>query len=95
MKKWDKKHSKNRNIRDGEELLSFIEEMVPKPVEKALAQFPKCSICFNEFKNKDQIRVLTKCKHPFHATCLDKWLTEFSATCPIDKQKVDPHSKIL
>ncbi|KAJ1570033.1 hypothetical protein HK096_005045, partial [Nowakowskiella sp. JEL0078] len=40
-----------------------------------------CSVCMEEFKIKDHIRVLS-CNHVFHKTCIDTWLTERSTLCP-------------
>ncbi|KAJ7963822.1 RING/U-box superfamily protein, putative isoform 1 [Quillaja saponaria] len=41
-----------------------------------------CSICFQDFKNEDLVRVLPKCGHFFHLNCIDKWLIR-QGSCPI------------
>ena len=46
-----------------------------------------CAICMEEFKDKDQTRILP-CKHLFHPQCIDPWLIERSSMCPLCKQSV-------
>lgn len=40
-----------------------------------------CSICYEDFKNDDPLRILT-CKHYFHDHCIDEWF-KINITCPI------------
>jgi len=40
-----------------------------------------CSICQQSFNDSDITRLLNTCKHIFHLTCIDTWLSEHS-TCP-------------
>ena len=40
-----------------------------------------CSICQQSFNDNDITRMLNSCKHIFHLTCIDTWLSEHS-TCP-------------
>ncbi|KAI8867389.1 hypothetical protein GQ42DRAFT_126814 [Ramicandelaber brevisporus] len=44
-----------------------------------------CSICIEEFSIGDQVRTLP-CRHKFHASCIDPWLSTTNATCPLCKQ---------
>ena len=43
-----------------------------------------CVICQCDFEAGDLQRVL-HCNHAFHAECVDRWLTQESAVCPICK----------
>ncbi|ANB14673.1 hypothetical protein AWJ20_2278 [Sugiyamaella lignohabitans] len=43
---------------------------------------PDCPICFESFKDGDILRILP-CKHRFHALCVDPWLLNSSALCPL------------
>jgi hypothetical protein len=42
----------------------------------------QCSICTEDFKVGEDVRVLP-CKHQFHPACIDPWLINVSGTCPL------------
>ena len=58
-----------------------------------------CSICLDELgvKRDGGLRRITRCNHLFHAVCIDRWLVEHSAYCPVCKQLciVSPPDTIL
>jgi hypothetical protein len=41
-----------------------------------------CSICTDEFKVGEQVRLLP-CNHRFHPSCIDPWLLNMNSTCPL------------
>jgi hypothetical protein len=41
-----------------------------------------CSICSEDFEHGQDVRLLP-CNHGYHPTCVDSWLLERSATCPL------------
>ncbi|OIV95050.1 hypothetical protein TanjilG_10870 [Lupinus angustifolius] len=41
-----------------------------------------CSICLSDYKSKEIVRCIPKCRHCFHAECIDKWL-RMNSSCPI------------
>ncbi|KAJ2083389.1 hypothetical protein H4R24_000866 [Coemansia sp. RSA 988] len=45
---------------------------------------PDCSICLLTYEVDDSARVLS-CGHVYHTDCIDHWLTQRSACCPICK----------
>ncbi|KAG2711802.1 hypothetical protein I3843_04G087400 [Carya illinoinensis] len=49
----------------------------------------ECAVCLSEFKEEEEIRRL-QCVHTFHKDCLDRWLQQCSATCPLCRTKVLP-----
>lgn len=41
----------------------------------------ECPICLGEFVDGEKVRVLPKCNHGFHVSCIDTWLGSHSS-CP-------------
>ena len=41
-----------------------------------------CSICTEDFKKGEDVRVLP-CNHKYHPACIDPWLLNVSGTCPL------------
>lgn len=48
----------------------------------------ECAVCLSEFEEKEQGRMLPKCKHCFHVECIDMWFHSHS-TCPLCRSPVD------
>ncbi|KAF4997347.1 hypothetical protein FGRMN_3932 [Fusarium graminum] len=48
-----------------------------------------CSICTEDFKMGEDVRVLP-CKHQFHPACIDPWLINVSGTCPLCRYDLRP-----
>ncbi|KAH7577849.1 hypothetical protein ACOSP7_001087 [Xanthoceras sorbifolium] len=42
----------------------------------------QCSICLGEYQEKEILRIMPKCGHNFHLSCIDIWLRKQS-TCPV------------
>ncbi|XP_020217052.1 RING-H2 finger protein ATL39 [Cajanus cajan] len=42
----------------------------------------QCVICLAEYKEKELLRIIPKCGHSFHLSCIDMWLRKQS-TCPV------------
>lgn len=52
---------------------------------------PFCAVCLDEIMYGDKFRRLPKCRHCFHAECIDAWLLSRS-TCPLCRNQVSlPH----
>lgn len=48
----------------------------------------ECVVCLSKFEDDEVLRLLPKCKHAFHLTCIDKWL-ESHSSCPLCRYKFD------
>ncbi|XP_057531775.1 E3 ubiquitin-protein ligase RING1-like isoform X2 [Amaranthus tricolor] len=42
----------------------------------------QCSICLGEYQEKEILRIMPKCSHSFHLSCIDPWLMK-QPTCPV------------
>ncbi|KAL5565503.1 hypothetical protein UlMin_028667 [Ulmus minor] len=42
----------------------------------------QCSICLGDYQEKEVLRIMPKCNHNFHLSCIDVWLRKQS-TCPV------------
>ncbi|KAI5864680.1 hypothetical protein GGS23DRAFT_459127 [Durotheca rogersii] len=54
------------------------------PPELLGTQGDTCAICIDTLEDDDDVRGLT-CGHAFHAVCIDPWLTNRRASCPLCK----------
>ncbi|GMI84219.1 hypothetical protein HRI_002091200 [Hibiscus trionum] len=54
----------------------------------------ECAVCLARFEPDELLRLLPKCKHAFHAECVDTWLDAHS-TCPLCRYRVDPEDILL
>ncbi|OVA02929.1 zinc finger protein [Macleaya cordata] len=46
-----------------------------------------CSVCLSEFQEDESLRLLPKCSHAFHLSCIDKWLKSH-ANCPLCRASI-------
>lgn len=49
----------------------------------------ECAVCLSALEHEEKVRLLPNCKHTFHVSCIDTWLTSHS-TCPVCRTKVEP-----
>ncbi|GKC13755.1 RING-H2 finger protein ATL7-like protein [Tanacetum coccineum] len=47
----------------------------------------QCTICLGEYQEKEVLRIMPKCGHSFHLSCIDLWLGKQS-TCPVCRLSV-------
>lgn len=79
--------------------LKLIDEKNPVSRFKTAAINPAsfsdtCAVCLSAFEDGEEVRKL-KCKHIFHKDCLDTWLQQDSATCPLCRNKVLPEEIVV
>ncbi|KAL2455443.1 putative RING-H2 finger protein ATL53 [Forsythia ovata] len=56
----------------------------------------ECVVCLSVFEEGEEVRKLPRCKHSFHAPCIDMWLYSHS-DCPLCRSPVErpvPHRNI-
>ncbi|KAI3451109.1 hypothetical protein Pfo_007774 [Paulownia fortunei] len=54
----------------------------------------ECRVCLSLYEEGDEVRKL-KCKHTFHKGCVDTWLQQDSATCPLCRRAVLPEEVVV
>lgn len=54
----------------------------------------ECAVCFSEFENDEQGRVLPRCEHAFHVECIDSWFLSVS-NCPICRTPVQTDVSVV
>ncbi|KAG1371680.1 E3 ubiquitin-protein ligase [Cocos nucifera] len=65
-----------------------IQELLPVcKYRKEQAQEHECSVCLSVFVDGEDVRQLPRCKHSFHAPCIDMWLYSHS-NCPVCRADV-------
>ncbi|XVF59776.1 hypothetical protein PTKIN_Ptkin07bG0303200 [Pterospermum kingtungense] len=55
------------------------------------SEIENCPICLEEYVNGDRLRVLPRCNHMFHKSCIEKWLQVPSLYCPICRDQILEH----
>ncbi|KAE8656263.1 putative DNA binding protein [Hibiscus syriacus] len=50
--------------------------------DEGLIEGTECSVCLNEFEEDETVRLLPKCNHAFHISCIDTWLRAH-VNCPL------------
>lgn len=75
-----------------------VQELVPEYMASDLIRHDEeshhhspemCSICLDEYAADEYVAELP-CGHVFHSSCIGKWLTERSSTCPLCKTDLMP-----
>ncbi|KAJ4829380.1 hypothetical protein Tsubulata_014523 [Turnera subulata] len=47
----------------------------------------ECAICLEDFKDEDSYKILSRCNHVYHQTCIDLWLVK-DRHCPLCRGSV-------
>jgi hypothetical protein len=70
---------------DEDDDVLFVKEERAFNLEVKRFKFQKCescSICFEDYKNGDDVGQFDQCEHTFHTLCLDQWLQK-KKDCPM------------
>ncbi|CAH9070250.1 unnamed protein product [Cuscuta epithymum] len=54
---------------------------------EGLTEGSDCSVCLTEFQEDESLRLLPKCSHAFHVSCIDTWLRSHK-NCPMCRAPV-------
>ncbi|KAE8727876.1 putative DNA binding protein [Hibiscus syriacus] len=54
---------------------------------EGLIEGTECSVCLNEFQEDERVRLLPKCNHAFHISCIDTWLRAHT-NCPLCRSQI-------
>lgn len=49
----------------------------------------ECPVCLSVFAEGEEVKQLGICKHSFHGSCIDMWLSSHS-NCPVCRASVAP-----
>uniref|UniRef100_A0A7C9DJC3 RING-type E3 ubiquitin transferase n=1 Tax=Opuntia streptacantha TaxID=393608 RepID=A0A7C9DJC3_OPUST len=58
-----------------------------KKLDGLVIEGSDCSVCLIEFEDGDDLRLLPKCSHAFHVSCIDTWLRSHK-NCPLCRAPV-------
>lgn len=68
-----------------------MEQLIPickyRKEDTKLQACSECAVCLSVFVDGEDLRQLPKCKHSFHADCIDMWLYSHS-NCPLCREAV-------
>jgi hypothetical protein len=76
--------SKHRDSTFTAETANEDEDDHPIPADLLPTTGDNCAICIELLEDEDEVRGLT-CGHCYHQTCIDPWLTQRRASCPLCK----------
>lgn len=70
-----------------EELVSFKYQKDEEAATAASVGSVECAVCLSMFEEGEEIKQLPRCKHSFHASCIDMWLSSH-LDCPICRSSI-------
>lgn len=79
---WRQRQARVAYLRARDQLLSVVERESVTSEHGSM-----CAICLDEFRRRDDLRRLPRCRHHFHAGCIDRWF-QSNMICPICRQPV-------
>lgn len=74
----------SREVHDDDDMDEDDQIQIAVPTEMLANPGDSCAICLDTLEENDDVRGLT-CGHAFHASCLDPWLINRRACCPLCK----------
>lgn len=81
----------NQSLGAGDTSSSRVMELIPvckyRKEDTSIQTCNECAVCLSVFVDGEDLRQLPKCKHTFHADCIDMWLYSHS-NCPLCREAV-------
>ncbi|KAG9442603.1 hypothetical protein H6P81_018457 [Aristolochia fimbriata] len=79
-----------RDAEPGTESLSDIPVLVVRSTGAPMSPYECecCPVCLGRFEVGEEYRQLPRCKHVFHRECIDRWLPNHSASCPVCRDRM-------
>nr|GMD91581.1 RING-H2 finger protein ATL54-like [Ipomoea batatas] len=59
-----------------------------REAEALLGKPAECAVCLNLFQAEDNLRIMPKCNHAFHVSCIDTWLKSHQ-NCPVCRAVIE------
>ncbi|XP_031127644.1 RING-H2 finger protein ATL54-like [Ipomoea triloba] len=59
-----------------------------REAEALLGKPAECAVCLNIFQAEDNLRIMPKCNHAFHVSCIDTWLKSHQ-NCPVCRAVIE------
>ncbi|XP_019173266.1 PREDICTED: RING-H2 finger protein ATL54-like [Ipomoea nil] len=59
-----------------------------KEAEAVVGKRAECAVCLNLFQEDDTLRIMPKCNHAFHVSCIDTWLKSHK-NCPVCRAVIE------
>ena len=72
---------------DGEKIIELVGSAAAYKYKKG-DQEEYCVVCLSKYEEGEEVRELPRCKHSFHAPCIDKWFLSH-LHCPLCRAPVD------
>uniref|UniRef100_A0A0D9X3G4 RING-type domain-containing protein n=1 Tax=Leersia perrieri TaxID=77586 RepID=A0A0D9X3G4_9ORYZ len=67
------------------QLVKAMPSLIFTKVQEDNSTSSSCAICLEDYSYGEKLRVLP-CRHKFHVTCVDMWLTSWKTFCPVCKR---------
>ena len=80
----------NENVDDIKDIINQLPVNTLKDVNKLNEENKRCVICYEDFKNNDNI-IYLPCFHFFHQNCIINWIKK-KPSCPLCKIKINNKS---
>ena len=68
-------------------MLRNSKELYDKGIIRDVEEGDECAICLESFHEGDNVKLM-RCHHYFHSECIDPWLINSRALCPVCRRGI-------